>query len=252
MIALIVLIGLVTTGGSSSKSLSGDWSNWKPTTTERIAGARQIAQHVGSRYKSRDGQQLLQVTGGPLRAQDVPLGVILRPQNGSIEELDGERGLLYTLNGLGPRGSISRGRPTNARGLLTRREALELALYSFRYLDDVDLVVTLLPPPPPGAAADGSRDAERNGDGQGAAPGQGAAAQQAPIQALFYRPGDLRPQLDVPLEYTLPPTPPRPESFAGPEADRVMALTRQNVFQASIQQAQNAQAYLVLERIPAE
>ena len=59
-------------------------------------------------------------------------------------------------------------------------------------------------------------------------------------------------RLDVPLEYTLPPRPPKPESFAGPEADRVNALTEPNVFQASIQQAQNAQAYLVLERAAAE
>ena len=58
--------------------------------------------------------------------------------------------MLYTLNGLGPqRLDQGRRRRPTARLQLVRREALELALYTFRYLPDADMVVTLLPPPPP-------------------------------------------------------------------------------------------------------
>ena len=248
MIALIVLIALLTTGKQADDAtLAGGWSSWQPSTTDRTTGARQIAAHVGARYKRGDGSQLVQVLGGPLQVtvgsgvdrQSVGLDVIMRPENGGLQEISGENAVMYILNGLGERGSIRSGRPTKARGLLTRREGLELALYSFRYLEGVDMVVTMLPPPPQDTAADGTRS------GQGTAE---AAPEEAPMLALFYRPGDLEPQLSVPLEYTLPPTPPKPESFAGPEALRVNALTEQNVFQASFQQAQNSQTYLVLER----
>jgi len=249
MISLVVLIALLTAGRKTDPStLTGSWSSWKPTAADRLTGAKEIAAHVGARYKRGDGSQLVQVAGGPLQVsfgsgvqrQSVGLDVILRPENGNLQEIPGDHAVMYILNGLGQRGSIRSGRPTEARGLLTRREGLELALYSFRYLEDVDMVVTMLPPPPPGTAADGTKSKQ---GGESEAP-----AEDPPILALFYRPGDLEPQLDVPLEYTLPPTPPKPESFAGPEAQRVNALTEQNVFQASFQTAQNSQTYLVLER----
>ena len=84
---------------------------------------------------------------GPLEVFDVPLEVALRtaPQGGDIDFVDGN-GLMYTLNGLGPKGSVRGGKPSEERHLLLRREALELALYTFRYVEDVDLVVALLPP----------------------------------------------------------------------------------------------------------
>ena len=88
--------------------------------------------------------------GGPLEVFDVPLEVALRtaPQGGDIDFIDG-KGLMYTLNGLGPKGSVRGGKPSEERHLLLRREALELALYTFRYVKNVDLVVALLPPKPP-------------------------------------------------------------------------------------------------------
>ena len=137
---------------------------------------------------------------------------------------------MYTLNGLGKHGSIARGQATKERHLLLRREALELSLYTFHYADDVDMVVTLLPPAP-----------DANAESTGQLP---------PVQALFFRPGDLRGELGVPLTATIPPKTPRPEqiNFAKPEYKRLDALTRSNLFQASFQQGQDASVFLVLER----
>ena len=59
------------------------------------------------------------------------------PQGGNIDFINGN-GLMYTLNGLGPKGSVRGGKPSEERHLLLRREALELALYTFRYINDVD------------------------------------------------------------------------------------------------------------------
>ena len=55
---------------------------------------------------------------------------------------------MYTLCGLGAACSIAEGKPTVARGALLRREALELALYTFHYIDGIDSVLVLLPPRP--------------------------------------------------------------------------------------------------------
>ena len=117
------------------------------------------------------------------RSADRPLSVALRTASvgGDIKLIDGH-GVMYTLFGLGKHGSIHGGEPSEERHLLLRREALELALYTFRYADDVDMVVTLLPPPPPKAGE------------------QDTAGELPPVQALFFRPGDLQSELGVPLD----------------------------------------------------
>ena len=68
--------------------------------------------------------------------------------------------------------SIPEGKASPARGQLLRREALELALYSFQYLDGIDSTLVLLPP---------------RADGQAAT-------------AVFVERGDVRAQLDRPLD----------------------------------------------------
>ena len=228
----VLAIALTSSGDPSKEGLAANWSSWQPSDHDATTGAAEIADHVAGHYHLSDGHQLVSVTGGPLQIQDVPLNVVLRPPSGSIELVNGH-GVLYTLNGLGPHGSIVSGHATEQRGLLVRREALELALYSFRYLDNVDMVVALLPPRPPTA---------KGGDAQ-------ASQSQSPVyQALFYRPGDLRPQLEVPLGQTIPSATPIPEKFGGAQARKIDSLTRSNVFAAWLQQAQDTRTYLVLER----
>ena len=122
---------------------------------------------------------------------------------------------MFTLDGLGKNGSIPGGKPSKERMLLLKREALELALYTFHYADDVDMVVTLLPPLP----SERSEAAETLGE-------------LPPVPALFFRPGDLRGELGVPLDATLPPLTSRPgqNGLDEPEAKRIDALTRGNSF----------------------
>ena len=142
------------------------WSGWRPTADDGEKAAAQIADHVGRKYRLADDSQLVGVEGGPLEIDalglTVPLEIAMKtaPQGGDIKFIEGN-GLLYTLNGLGPKGAIRGGKPSTERALLLRREALELALYTFRYIEDVDLVVALLPA----------------GDGR---PGQDAGQEGAP------------------------------------------------------------------------
>jgi hypothetical protein len=229
--AIVVATTLAVQSGGGGDKIR--WSPWMPSASDGFAAVEQIAQHVGRKYRLSNGNQIVAVRSGPLEIANLKLNVALRtaPTGGDIELIDG-KGVLYTLNGLGPRGSIRDGNPSTDRHLYMRREALELALYTFRYVDDVDLVVALLPPPKPD---------------KGAVAGTTAAPA---TQALFYRPGDLEPQLDVPLQATMAPATPRPETMNDREAQTIEALTRPNLFQASFQQSQDAQAFLVLDRVP--
>jgi hypothetical protein len=227
----------VYVGTDGDNGAPDGWSQWKPGADEGVDAAKEIATHVGRKYRLADGNQIVGVQAGPLEIFDVPLEVALRtaPQGGNIDFVEGN-GLLYTLNGLGPKGSVRGGKPSEERHLLLRREALELALYSFRYIDDVDLVVALLPPAPPKKAKSGSTAA--------------TSASDTPTQALFFRPGDLEPQLEIPLGATIPPRTPRPETIPPSESRRIDALTRSNLFLASFQQGQDQKAFLVLDRLP--
>jgi len=242
VIGALIGIALAVVGGGillatwhTGPNVPSGWSAWKPTADDRYAAARQIADHVGPRYRLGDGDQLVAVQAGPLEVANFPLSVALRssPTGGNIQLLDG-KGVMYTLNGLGPRGSIARGTPSEERHLLLRREALELALYTFRYRSDVDMVVALLPPPPPDKSTAATTTANQQ------------------TQALFFRPGDLRGELATPLATTIPKRTPRPETLAlnGPEAQRIDAITRPNLFLASFQLGQDSHAFLVLDRPP--
>jgi len=235
-IATLAIGAAVYVGTTGNNGAPDGWSRWKPGSDDGVGAAKQIATHVGRKYRMSDGNQIVGVQAGPLEVFDVPLEVALRtaPQGGNIDFIDGN-GLMYTLNGLGPKGSVRGGKPSEARHLLLRREALELALYTFRYVKDVDLVVALLPPKPP--------DEKKTGTAT-------TAATDSPTQALFFRPGDLEPQLEIPLRATIPSSTPRPETIPPAESRRIDALTRSNLFLASFQQGQDQKAFLVLDRLP--
>ncbi|MDQ6915614.1 MAG: hypothetical protein M3155_07370, partial [Actinomycetota bacterium] len=202
------------------------WSNWKPSDGDTNKGADQIARHVAPNYRLPSGDQMVLVTGGPLKIADLNLPVRIVLNNGAgtsdaIKLVNGKTAM-YVLCGLGPRCSIAKGKPSTVRLLLLRREALELALYSFRYLN-VSNVVALLPP----------------------APGK------KPTNAMFFRKSDLEPALSRPLDTTLPSPPPTLNALpTSPEATLIARLTSRNLFGYSFQQGQDLGALLVLAPQP--
>jgi hypothetical protein len=199
------------------------WSHWKPGS-RGVAGAQEIADHVAPTYKESGGDQLVGITGGALKVGADPsfnVRIALSTTPG-LERVAIVRGksVLYNLCGLGPRCSINRGKPSVERFLLLQREAFELALYSFRYLDGVDNVVALLPPAP----------------------------KAKPTNAVFFRRELLKPALDRPLAATLPTPPPSPTELATSEQRTLIgALTTPNVFCFTFQQAQDVSVFLVLQ-----
>src|SRR4051794_12551050 len=125
-------------GGAKDAGVIDNWSAWHPADDSADSGAQEIADKVGQEYKQANGQQLAKVTGQPL-----PVPVSLQTA-GPIRTFGGENGVMFVLDGLGPNGSFKDGTPSTQRQQLMRREALELALYTFRYLPSVDTVVTLM------------------------------------------------------------------------------------------------------------
>jgi hypothetical protein len=225
-IVLLVLVLLSPTDDKAQQAgASGPaWSTWHPSPSG-ADGPTQIAEHVGQEYRLPNGKQMVAVTGGPLQIAGLPVTVAVRQsaaQGGDIKLFDGT-GVLYRLCGLGDKCAITEGKASTKRHLLLRREALELALYSFRYLDGVDEAVVFLPP--------------RKG--------------QDPTQALFFRRSDtdLRNAVSRPLDATLVRQTPSVSSVTqSPDAQLVNTITTNKLFSFSFTQAnQDARAFLVLD-----
>src|SRR3954454_23491553 len=80
VIGALIGIALAVVGGGillatwrSGPNVPSGWSAWKPSADDRYAAARQIADHVGPRYRLGDGDQLVAVPAGPPPGGDVPL-----------------------------------------------------------------------------------------------------------------------------------------------------------------------------------
>jgi len=221
-LAALVGLGLFIALPGGGQDPGQRWSAWTPTA-EGGAGAQQIAEHVGSEYKLPDGHQMVDVSVTGLEIEGVPLAVALREapaQGGDIRVFD-DNGLIYRLCGLGPDCAITSGKASTRRHLLLRREALELALYSFRYLEDVHQIVVFMPP--------------RLG--------------QKPNQALFFREGDVAQELDRPLRASLSPRVPTVRTVTlSPDASLVDQITSPKMFQFSLTQANtDNRGFIVLD-----
>jgi hypothetical protein len=212
------------------------WSSWEPTGSSN-AQVLQIADHVAKQYKFQ-GDQLVVALGGPPTITDagntnaeIPIRAIaVRPDTSTgkaeeddIELIDASQSMEYVLCGLGDGCSISQGAPTEARGTFLRRQALELALYTFKYVDGVDSVTVILPPLPGG---------------------------QTPPSAVFLKRGDVKSELSKPLSQTLAPITPTIGTIKATELQTLNRITRPRLYQVGYTQAQDASPVLILSPVP--
>ena len=215
---------LVLVSGQGPSTGGDRWSAWKPSTDSLGNGAQEIADHVAPAYRQQGGDQLVGVTGGPLKvaASPDPLPAKIAVASEDTTKIGIVRGktALYNLCGLGSHCAINRGKPSKQRFLLLNREALELALYSFKYLG-ADNVVALLPP----------------------APGQ------RPQSAVFFQRGEFKKVLQHPIDQVLPSPPPSITTLAdSPQGQLISRVTTPSVYCFSFQQAQDLSAFLVLQK----
>jgi hypothetical protein len=151
LLGALLAIGTVALAAAVAVSLRSDpapvdpaagWSSWRPLGGDPVG---QIADHVGREYRLQNGRQLVVISeAGPLAFRDIPAQVVIEDSAGDFNLLKGQ-GVLYRMCGGAGESCLIPGTPSKRRALLLRREALELALYTFRYVEGVDQVVVLLP-----------------------------------------------------------------------------------------------------------
>jgi hypothetical protein len=232
-VLVAALIGAVATlvayEVNPSLGSSTAWSDWQPAHGTTAKMTTEIADHVAREYKlNKKGAQLLAVvagaptvTSGTHKVAISHIAIRRSPQSDNgIQVVPSGRTWQMQLCGLGSQCSIASGQPSELRGRLVRREALEAALYTFKFIPTVDSVVAFMPPP----------------------PGQ----QQSTL--LYLQKSQLTQQLDQPLRKTLPlAKPPLPTEPDTKEAATIDKLTLPAVYSYRLQQLQDASALLVLD-----
>ena len=165
-IGAIVVAVSVAVGGRRSDPTAAKWSEWQPPDSGTL-GARDIADFVAPFYRIDSVNQLAVVTvvnlesaaaaaaaqqaaasGTTSNATSSGLQVAVRPSptSSQVSLLSGNT-IAYNLCGIGGKDcAIGVGQPSTNRLLLLRREALELALYTFRYIGGTQNIVAILPP----------------------------------------------------------------------------------------------------------
>ena len=229
LIAGAAIAGAFVLFTETERASTGDWAAWHPVGDKATWG-RQIADHVARRYRGEDGDQIAGVvTGapevqGPESAVKVAAILIQAPNATSTDDatpLSTDGTSMYLFCGLDDSCTVV-GTSSEERHRLLRREALELALYTFKYLDS-DNVVLLLPPP----------------KGESESP-----------TAVFFEREDLKEQLSRPLADTIG-QPDRPTLIDVPELEtvRVDRLTLPFVFDYQFAGLPNQTAALILSPV---
>jgi hypothetical protein len=219
LLALVLggAVGALVVGlQQKSKPAPPSWSSWRPTTSDPAAGSRQIADYVAQQYQLPTGEQLVGVVTNPYQSQNVQAIAV---RTDKILIVDPKHTQMYALCGLGNSCAIAGGNATHARFELLRREALELALYTFKYLEGVDAAVVFFPPPPHGAQP-----------------------------SIFFRRSDFVRLLERPLVATLP-TKTRlvPGRLTNAEEELVDRLTSPWLFRFNFERLPNGTPVLVLQ-----
>ena len=228
---LVLAIAGVAIFASRSISPGPKWSAWKPSGGG-LGATKQIAEHVSTSYRLPTGEQLVDVIAkepsvSPASSVTIPIHYLAvrgtKGRGDQIYTVSSSDSIMYSLCGLGTSCSIAKGKASVERGRLVRREILELALYTFKYVGGIKNVIAFMPPQP------------------------GAS----PKYVVYLRKDDLKIPLKQPLLKTLAAKTPLPKTIPANEVTAIDSVTESRVFSFSLSQAQQGDAILVLAPLPA-
>jgi hypothetical protein len=202
-IGVAVGLGIVLIGRGSHHAAATKVTAFEPSRSGEL-GAKEIARHVGHKYRLANGHELAGVVGERPNYQNLQMfNYLIRPHDAQypndIEVFRVGNGIMYSMCGYGQSScGIGNSNPTTE---LLKREALELAFDTFRSDPAVETVTTLLPP-----------------------------AQQSGVAVIFRR-NQLTEELRHPLSSLLPePGPLKPGSINKDELQRIDLIVAQALF----------------------
>jgi len=217
--------GLIVLSGHAGSSGGPRWSAWEPNGSS-AEQTQDIAAFVSREYRIGGNRPLVGVSVErpptvPIQELPVKYMVLSSGSNSqNVIALPADDTVSYILCGGGESCAMAPSQPTPQRRRLLRREALELALYTFKYVSGIDSVVALLPP---------------------------RTDTTSRFAAFFTRKG-LEPALDSPLSSTLPTRGPlTPSSIGTSDTNVVRRYADPNVFQYSFGQAQDGGVFMQLQ-----
>jgi hypothetical protein len=230
-LALIATVaGVVLALNDSITAGAPPWSAWKPAGSSS-AKTNTIAQKIGGQYRLPSGHQMLDIYAKKLTvpvttssgASEVPIAAVaIRGPKGKVDTISmvsDSDSRLFQLCGTGTACAIGEGKASIARGQLVRREALELALYTFKYVPGTNHVIAFMPPPP------GSQ----------------------PSTLIYLNKSDLQPMLSKPLADTIAAKTPLPTTITAAAGNAVDKIMMPHLYKFSLQQTELGQAVLVLQ-----
>jgi len=256
-IAIAVAVVVANHGSSpGSARKTATWSAWSPGASGG-QGATEIADHIAPFYRFSSARQLDVVTPMALTSPDASgtisgTGLVVAVNTGTakVEKLSllGGHTVAYDICGLGTTNCALGGHPSASRLLLLRREALELALYSFKYISGTENVIAVLPPGRTETTT--AKPSSAHGSTSSHAV---KASKPLNLAVLFVRP-ELQPWLSTPLSKTLAQVPPDipelPLWTHSNEAGLVDQVTARGLFASSIESQGGGAKLLVLRSIP--
>jgi hypothetical protein len=220
-VGVAVGLGIVLLGRGGHHAATTAAESFKPTRSGEL-GAKEIARHVGHKYRLANGRQLVAVVGERPNIQNAPLlNYLIRPHDARFQNditvFPVGNGIMYSMCGFGKNCGITE---TGATTLLLKREALELSLVTFKSDSAVDTVTTLLPP-----------------------------TQQGAVAVIFKR-SELAGWIRQPVSKLLPePGPFKPGSVSDAEAQRIGLIEDPALFLFDAAQGADGNAYLRLDPI---
>ena len=223
----VAITGVVVFAGRSI-SPGPTWSAWHPSGGG-LGAAKQIADDVGKAYRLPNGSQFVDVIANAPSVSASSTGAVpihyfaIHGSSGGdqIIPVSSSDSIMYSLCGLGTSCAIATGKPSAARGRLVRREILEIALYTFKYVSGIKSVVAFIPP------ANGKQF------------------------LVLLQKSDLKTELKTPLAQTLSAKTPLPAAIPAREVQLIDATTNSRVYTFALSQTQQGDLVLVLKPLPA-
>ncbi len=231
-VAVGLFVVLTADGGKHSAPA---WSSWQPHQ-EGVRKLDEISRFVAGRYALPTGQRLVTILSTPLEVQDQGQAVPIRaigvssglPGETSRDATFYNANSAWAYNLCGPATKCALpGQPSQKRFNLLRREALELALYTFKYEGRIESIVAYLPP-----AVEKKSNTTTD-------------------TAIFLRRQDVLPALKVPLSHTFsePSGTIRPGSLTAQDNDSMKHYIGNRIYRYSFQPLQDGTPILVLAPI---